>query len=166
MKNDLLLRALRCENTARPPVWLMRQAGRYLPEYRKIREKYPFLEMCHTPEIAAEVTLLPITILEVDAAILFSDILVILEVLGFRVRFDEGKGPVIENPLTAKDVLAEGDVEEALSYVAETIRIVLPELSVPLIGFAGAPFTVASYLIEGGTSSRFKKDERVDVQPS
>jgi uroporphyrinogen decarboxylase len=159
----LFLDALHSRNSSRPPVWLMRQAGRYLPEYRKIREKHAFLQMCHRPEIAAEVTLLPIKIFEMDAAILFSDILVIPEALGVGLRFDEGKGPIIERPLNlADDVnsLPKIDVNESLEFVSKAIKYVLPQLDVPLIGFCGAPFTVASYMIEGGSSPDLKKTKK------
>lgn len=157
--NTLLLDALACENQSRPPVWLMRQAGRYMPSYRKIRENRSFVEMCHHPEIAAEVTLLPIKEFGMDAAILFSDILMIPEALGLGLRFEEGKGPIIERPVRSREdvfALQKPDVEESLGFVAEAIRLLRGELSVPLIGFCGAPFTVASYMIEGGTSRDFK----------
>lgn len=159
----LFLDALQCRNASRPPVWLMRQAGRYLPEYRLIREKYSFLEMCHQPEIAAEVTLLPINTFGMDAAILFSDILVIPEALGRGLHFSEGKGPIIDRPIVSVDDIAslpKPNVKEALGYVAEAIRYVLPDLKIPLIGFSGAPFTVASYMIEGGSSPDLKKTKQ------
>jgi len=162
--NTLFLDALKCESTSsRPPVWLMRQAGRYMPEYRALRMKYPFLQMCHTPELAAEVTLLPIRTFGMDAAILFSDILVIPEALKVGLHFDEGKGPIIENPLTSAadiDNLPPPDISEALQYVAEAIRLLKPELKIPLIGFSGAPFTVASYMIEGGTNRTLSKTKQ------
>jgi len=159
----LFLDALECSNKSRPPVWLMRQAGRYLPEYRKIREKHSFIEMCHQPEIAAEVTQLPINIFGMDAAILFSDILVIPEALGVGLHFHEGKGPVIERPIESVDditALPKPNVKETLGYVAKAIQYVGPELNIPLIGFCGAPFTVASYMIEGGTSRDLKKTKQ------
>ena len=146
--NDRLLRALNRENEGRPPVWLMRQAGRYMPQYRAIREKYSFEQMCQTPEIAAEVTLLPIDLLGVDAAILFSDILVVPDAMGLGVHMVKGVGPVVDRPVTNPDRLPEPDAKEALGYVAEAIRMVKPCLDVPLIGFAGAPFTVASYMVK------------------
>lgn len=150
----LLLNALACQNAARPPVWLMRQAGRYMPEYRELRKRYSFQQMCHQPELVAEVTLLPIKRLGVDAAILFSDILVVAEAFGRQFEFLEGIGPVLSDPLR------EGSLEkhdmEALQFVAEGIRAVRPQLSVPLIGFCGGPFTVASYLIEGRSSRDFR----------
>jgi len=163
MKNSLLLKALHCQNDSRPPVWLMRQAGRYMPQYRAIRAKHSFLEMCHTPELAAAVTRLPIQVFGFDAAILFSDILVIPEALGVGLHFDEGRGPIIERPLqTAQDIdaLPEPCIEEALGFVGEAIRLLREDLTVPLIGFCGAPFTLASYMIEGGSSRDLKKTKK------
>lgn len=161
--NLTILDALQGQNRGRPPVWLMRQAGRYMPEYRALRSRHSFLEMVHQPELIAEVTQQPIRAFGMDAAILFSDILVIPEALGVGLRFDEGVGPIIERPLSsAADVVALPRVEmrEALHYVAEGIRRVLPALAVPLIGFCGAPFTVASYMIEGGSSRTWNKTKR------
>lgn len=157
--NDRFLRACRREPVDRTPVWIMRQAGRYLPEYRAVRAGIPFLTLCKTPEKAAEVTLQPIDILGVDAAILFSDILIPLEPLGIGVRFDEG-GPVLEPPelsLAAIERLGIPDPTETVPFVLETIRILRRELAgrVPLIGFAGAPFTLASYVVERGGSKDF-----------
>lgn len=160
---SILLQALRCQNRGRPPVWLMRQAGRYLPQFRSLREKYGFLEMCHQPELAVETTLLPIHLLGFDAAILFSDILVIAEALGVGLRFEKDLGPVIERPLNqVSDIhsLPKIHVEEKLGYVAEAIRMLRTRLEVPLIGFCGAPFTLASYMIEGGSSRDLKKTKR------
>lgn len=167
MKTSLLIKALQCKNEGRPPVWLMRQAGRYMPQYRALRAKHSFLEMCHTPELAATVTRLPIQVFGFDAAILFSDILVIPEALGVGLHFDEGKGPIIERPLqTAADIdnLPEPCIEEALAYVAEAIKILKGDLTVPLIGFCGAPFTLASYMIEGGASRDLKKTKKWMLQ--
>ena len=152
--NDLFLRAARREATESTPVWMMRQAGRYLPEYRAIREKHGFLEMCRTPELAVEVTLQPVDLVGVDAAILFSDILVSFPGMGLDLEFAKGEGPVIHNPIrTVADVekLRVPDPYEATGYVMDAIRILRNELvdKVPLIGFAGAPFTLASYAIEG-----------------
>jgi uroporphyrinogen decarboxylase len=152
--NDLFLRAARREPTERTPVWMMRQAGRYMAEYRAIREKHGFLEMCRTPELAVEVTMQPVDLVGVDAAILFSDILVSFPGMGLDLEFAKGEGPVIHNPIrSVADVakLRVADPEEATGYVMETIRILRRELvnKVPLIGFAGAPFTLASYAIEG-----------------
>lgn len=163
MKKNLFLNALKCQNAERPPIWIMRQAGRYMPEYRAIRANYSFLEMCHQPELVAEITQLPIRLLDMDAAILFSDILVIPEALGVGLRFEEGVGPIIERPLkTAADVesLPDINIRDSLKYVEEAIKLVNPELSVPLLGFCGAPFTVASYMIEGGSSRDFKKTKQ------
>lgn len=160
MPENPFLAALHCKNHGRPPVWLMRQAGRYLPEYRAIRERHTFLEMCHQCEVAAEVTRLPVQILGVDAAILFADILLILEPFKRGLRFEEGVGPLFERPVrNAEDVaqLPSFSVEESLGFVEKTIRLLKKDLTVPLIGFAGAPFTVASYLIEGRSSQDLKK---------
>lgn len=160
MQKSLFLDALNCKNFSRPPVWLMRQAGRHLASYRAIRQKHSFLEMCHTPDLIAEVTLLPIEAYGVDAAILFADILLIPEAMGIGLRFEEKIGPVIEKPVRSlADVQKLPGVEEvhSLSYVAEGIKKVLPRLEVPLVGFCGAPFTVASYMIEGGSSRDFRK---------
>ena len=143
------------------PVWFMRQAGRYMPEYRAIREKYSLIEICHHPEIAAEVTLQPVRALGVDAAILFADILLPAIPLGVGLEFAKGEGPVLQNPVrTMEDVraLRPVDAEADLGYVMDAIRILRGELKdVPLIGFCGAPFTVASYIIEGGSSREFLK---------
>lgn len=142
------------------PVWIMRQAGRYLKEYRQVREKVTFLQLCKTPELAAEVTLQPVNILGVDAAILFSDILIPLEPMGIKLHFNEG--PVLENPInstTDVEKLVVPDPVASVSFVFDTIKILRQELNgkVPLIGFTGAPFTLASYMIEGGSSSNFLK---------
>jgi len=150
--NDLFLRACRREATERTPVWMMRQAGRYMPEYREIRAKHGFLEMCRTPELAVEVTMQPVDLVGVDAAILFSDILVPFPGMGLDLEFAKGEGPVIHNPVrTVADVrkLRVSDPLADTGYVME--RIVRRELAdkVPLIGFGGAPFTLASYMIEG-----------------
>ncbi|QJD83770.1 uroporphyrinogen decarboxylase [Cohnella herbarum] len=152
MKNDLFLRASRGEAVERIPVWYMRQAGRYDPDYRKIKEKYSLLEICRQPELAAEVTLMPIKKLGVDAAILYSDIMNPVASIGIDFDIVKDIGPVIHNPVrSASDVerLTPIDVERDLSHVLETIRILDRELDVPLITFAGAPFTLASYIIEG-----------------
>lgn len=152
--NRRFLDALNCQNKeGPPPVWLMRQAGRYMPEYRAIRKKHSFLSMCHEPELIAEVTELPIRAFDMDAAILFSDILVIPEAFDVGLRFDDGIGPIIERPVRSKEEIPKCiNITEKLSYVKEGIELLKPRLSVPLIGFAGAPFTVASYMIEGKTS--------------
>jgi uroporphyrinogen decarboxylase len=154
------LGAGRLQATDCTPVWFMRQAGRYMAEYRKIRERYGLLEMFKTPEIAAEVTLQPLKILPVDAAIIFADILLPLEPMGLALEYSKDEGPVIHNPVrTLADAssLRVPDPEEHLGYVLSSLRLVRAELNgrVPLIGFAGAPFTLASYMIEGGTGRNY-----------
>ncbi len=143
------------------PVWFMRQAGRYMPEYRSIREKYSLLEICYQPELAAEVTLQPVRALGVDAAILFADILLPAIPLGVGLEFAKGEGPILQNPVrTMEDVknLRPVHPESDLGYVMDAIRLLRGLLGgVPLIGFCGAPFTVASYIIEGGSSREFLK---------
>ncbi|MFN2388900.1 MAG: uroporphyrinogen decarboxylase [Actinomycetota bacterium] len=149
------LRACRGEPTDVTPVWFMRQAGRCLPEYRAVRERYSLLEICARPEVAAEVTMQPVRRLGVDAAILFSDIVVPLEPMGVRLEIRPGVGPVIAEPIrTVDDVDRIGplDPQAGVGHVLDTIAQLVDELDVPLIGFAGAPFTLASYLIEGGPS--------------
>ncbi|SEM65647.1 uroporphyrinogen decarboxylase [Paenibacillus sp. OV219] len=156
--NDRFIRACRGEQVDRLPVWYMRQAGRYDPDYRKIKEKYSLLEICRQPELAAEVTMQPINKLGVDAAILYSDIMNPVASIGIDFDIVANVGPVIHNPIrTAEDVakLKPIDVEGDLSHVLETIRILDRELKVPLITFAGAPFTIASYLIEGRPSKSY-----------
>jgi uroporphyrinogen decarboxylase len=152
--------------TDRTPVWFMRQAGRYMPEYRRIRERHSLLEMFKTPQLAVEVTLQPISALPVDAAIIFADILLPLEGMGIRLDFVEGEGPVIENPIRSSadtEALRVASAEEDLGYVLESIRTVRAELRgrVPLIGFAGAPFTLASYMIEGRASRNYILTKRM-----
>src|SRR5690606_9707755 len=158
--NTLFLDAAFSKPTERPPVWMMRQAGRFMPEYWEIKNKYSFLEMCKTPEIAADVTMLPVDLLGIDAAILFSDILVTGEAMGGDLSFTQGVGPRFANPVrTLADVDAlEVDVLDRLQYVADAIKVIQQRLNgqVPLIGFAGATFTVMSYLVEGGSSKDFK----------
>jgi uroporphyrinogen decarboxylase len=161
-----LLQAARRERTPFTPIWLMRQAGRYMAEYRAIRGRYSFLELCKTPEAAAEVTLQPVDRLGVDGAILFADILLIVEPLGVELEFAKGEGPIIHRPVrTVADVegLAPIDVESSLGFVFETVRLVVRALAdrVPLIGFAGAPFTVASYVVEGGPSRDYHRTKRL-----
>ncbi len=160
MKNNLFLDAAFSKPTERPPVWMMRQAGRFMPQYWEIKNKYTFLEMCKTPEIAADVTMLPVDLLGIDAAILFSDILVTGEAMGGDLSFTQGVGPKFANPVrTAEDIeRLETDVLDRLQYVADAIKVIQQRLngSIPLIGFAGAPFTVMSYLVEGGSSKDFK----------
>jgi uroporphyrinogen decarboxylase len=158
--NDTFLKACRHEPTEHVPVWYMRQAGRYQPEYRAIRAKYSFFEMNYIPEVCAEVTRLPVEQLGVDAAILFADIMTPLKPIGVDVNIESGVGPVIANPVkTLSDVqrLGELDPESHVPYIMEAIKILRQQLSVPLIGFAGAPFTLASYIIEGGPSKHYHK---------
>src|SRR5262249_55576247 len=160
-----VLRACRREKPASPPVWLMRQAGRYMAEYRALRAKHAFLELCKTPAAAAEVTLQPVERLGVDAAILFADILLVLEPLGVGLEFTRGEGPHIPRPIRSAahaEHLPAVDVGASLGYVFETVRLARRALAerVPLIGFAGAPFTLASYLIEGGASRDFLHTKR------
>ena len=160
MRDSLLIKAAFSENTERPPVWMMRQAGRFMKEYWDIKNKYSFLEMCKTPEIAADVTMLPVDLLGIDGAILFSDILVTGEAMGGDLSFHAGTGPKFANPVrTQTDVdNLETDVMPRLQYVADAIKVIQQRLNgkIPLIGFAGAPFTVMSYLVEGGSSKDFK----------
>jgi uroporphyrinogen decarboxylase len=148
------------KETPYTPIWLMRQAGRYLPEYRAVREKYTFLEMCRIPEVAAEITLQPLRRFELDAAILFSDILITLPPMGIELDFVETKGPVIENPVrNENDIrsLRVPDAFEELKFVGDAIKIIKEKLAGKraLIGFAGAPFTLASYAVEGGHSKNY-----------
>lgn len=162
--NDLFIRACMKEEVERIPAWYMRQAGRYDPEYRKIKEKYSLLEICLQPELAAEVTLMPVKKLGVDAAILYSDIMNPVASLGIDFDIVANVGPVIHNPIrTASDIerLKPIDVEQDLSHVIETIKILDKELEVPLITFAGAPFTIASYLIEGRPSKNYLKTKQL-----
>ncbi|MFK3961365.1 uroporphyrinogen decarboxylase [Guptibacillus hwajinpoensis] len=158
--NDQFLRACRGEATDHTPVWYMRQAGRYQAEYRKIREKYSFHEMNLNPEVAAEVTRFAVEQLGVDSAILFADIMTPLPSIGVDVEIKSGVGPVIDNPIKSRsdiDRLGELDPLKDIPYVMETIKMLREQLSVPLIGFSGAPFTVASYMIEGGPSKNYHK---------
>ncbi len=167
--NDTFVRACRGEPVDYTPIWIMRQAGRYLPEYKKIRSKVDFLTLCKTPDLAAEVTLQPVDILGVDAAILFSDILIPLEPMGIRLKFYEKKGPVLKNPVRdIKDIkkLRNINPDDELPFVIEAIKILREELrkKVPLIGFSGAPFTLATYIIEGGSSKNFINTKRMMYQ--
>jgi uroporphyrinogen decarboxylase len=159
-KNDLILRTLRGEHTERTPVWMMRQAGRYLPDYRELRDKYDFFTRVQTPELAMKITLQPVDQIGVDAAILFSDILVVLQAMGLEVQLIENKGPVLPDPVrTAADLsrIYVPDVEGTLGYVFDAIRLTKKELNnrVPLIGFAGAPWTLLCYMVEGKGSKTF-----------
>ncbi|MBI3062890.1 MAG: uroporphyrinogen decarboxylase [Deltaproteobacteria bacterium] len=158
--NHPFLAACRREKTPYTPVWLMRQAGRYMKEYRELRAKFSFLELCKRPDLAAEITVTPVERLGVDAAILFADILLILEPMGVELEYSKEDGPLIHSEIvTRTDVekLLEFDPEEALPFVLETVRKSRAALNgkVPLIGFSGAPFTLASYLIEGGSSRNY-----------
>ena len=161
MKNDLLLRVLRGEPVPRTPVWMMRQAGRYLPEYRATREVAgQFMTLCQTPELACEVTLQPLARFRLDAAILFSDILTIPDAMGLGLSFVPGEGPAFARPVrTLADVqaLPIPDMHDDLGYVMQAVRLIRRELdgSVPLIGFAGSPWTLATYMIEGQASRDF-----------
>jgi uroporphyrinogen decarboxylase len=161
MKDSLFIKAAFSEKTERPPVWMMRQAGRFMKEYWDIKNKYSFLEMCKTPEIAADVTMLPVDLLDIDAAILFSDILVTAEAMGGELSFSQGVGPQFANPVRSQADIDRLDTEvvHKLQYVADAIKVVQQRLNgkIPLIGFAGAPFTVMSYLVEGGSSKDFKR---------
>jgi uroporphyrinogen decarboxylase len=158
--NSIFMRACRREVVPYTPIWLMRQAGRYMREYRKVRERMSFLELCKTPSLAAEVTVTAAERLGVDAAIIFADILLIIEPMGLQLEFSKGEGPVIHNPVrSAKDVdrLREFENVEALGFVFNAIRETRRALRIdlPLIGFAGAPFTLASYIAEGGVSKNY-----------
>ena len=158
--NDRFLRACRRESVDTTPIWIMRQAGRYLPEYRAVRSKTTFLGLCKTPALAAEVTVQPVDIIGVDAAILFSDILIPVEAMGVPLEFHENEGPVLPQPVrTAADVekLAIFDPEDRTPFTLEAIRQTVKALNgrVPLIGFAGAPFTLAAYMVEGGGSKNW-----------
>ena len=163
LKNDRFIRALRRESVDRTPVWIMRQAGRYLPEYRETRKQAgDFLTLCRTPELACEVTLQPLRRYPLDAAIIFSDILVIPDAMGLGLRMEESVGPVFENPITSGDDirrLAQPDPEDDLGYVMDAVRTTVNSLdgAVPLIGFSGSPWTLAVYMIEGQSKTDFKK---------
>ncbi|MBN8233658.1 uroporphyrinogen decarboxylase [Halobacillus kuroshimensis] len=161
IENDTILRAFRGEETDHTPVWFMRQAGRSQPEYRKLKEKYSLFEITHEPELCAYVTRLPVEQYGVDAAILYKDIMSPLPAIGVDVEIKKGVGPVIHNPVRSKDdILKLGtiDPEADVPYVLDTIRLLTKEqLTVPLIGFSGAPFTLASYMIEGGPSKNYSK---------
>jgi len=167
LKNDRLLRALRREPVDITPVWLMRQAGRYLPEYRATRERAgDFLTLCQTPELACEVTLQPLRRFPLDAAILFSDILTVPDAMGLGLEFAEGEGPRFRHPVRNRDAIARlgvPDPEVELRYVMDAVRLIRHELAgaVPLIGFAGSPWTLATYMVEGGSSREFTEIKRM-----
>jgi uroporphyrinogen decarboxylase len=155
--NDLFLRACKRQNVERTPIWMMRQAGRFLPEYRAVREKADFLTMCKTPELAAEVTIQPVDLISVDAAIIFSDILVIPEAMGMTLEMEEGLGPVFPNPIRNENDLSnlkKIDPAKDLKYVMEAVSLTKSLLNnrVPLIGFSGSPWTLLTYMVEGRSS--------------
>ena len=161
LKNDLLLRALLREPTERTPLWIMRQAGRYLPEYRELRAQAgDFMSLCRNPALACEVTMQPLRRYKLDAAILFSDILTVPDALGLGLYFETGEGPKFKHPVrTTAEInkLAVPDVASDLGYVFDAVRTIRKELDgqVPLIGFAGSPWTVGTYMVEGGSSRDF-----------
>lgn len=160
IKNDLFLRACRRQGTPRTPVWIMRQAGRYLPSYRKLRERYDFLALCRSPELAVQVTLLPVYELGVDAAIIFSDIMVLPEAMGMELQLVESVGPVLASPVRTShrvDELEVPDPSKKLGYVMESLAQTKEELAgrVPLIGFSGSPWTLFCYMVEGRGSKDF-----------
>lgn len=165
--NDTFLKACRGEEVPYTPVWIMRQAGRYLPEYQAVRAEVDFLTLCKTPELAAKVTMQPIQRFGVDAAILFSDILIAVEAMGMHLEFSDKKGPVLSDPVRTKsavDRLVIPDTEDSMPFVIEAIKILRSQLKVPLIGFSGAPFTLATYMIEGGGSKNFLNTKRMMFQ--
>ncbi|NLR66157.1 uroporphyrinogen decarboxylase [Chitinophaga varians] len=160
LKNDLLLKALRGETVSRTPVWMMRQAGRYLPDYIKLRDKYSFFERCENPELATEITVMPVDQVGVDAAIIFSDILVVPQAMGMEVQLVEKVGPLLPQPVkSAQDLqrLCVPDVHERLHYVFDALKLTKQTLAgrVPLIGFAGAPWTLLCYMVQGKGSKTF-----------
>jgi len=163
LKNDRFLRALLKQPVDRTPVWIMRQAGRYLPEYREVRKQAgDFMTLCSTPELACEVTLQPLRRFDLDAAILFSDILTIPDAMGLGLYFEEGEGPKFKSPVrTAAEInkLSAPDPHDSLGYVMDAVSLIRRELdgSVPLIGFSGSPWTLATYMVEGGSSKTFSK---------
>lgn len=170
LENDLILRAARGEETERVPVWLMRQAGRILPEYRAVRAQLSgFKELVETPELACEVTLQPVDLLGVDAAIIFSDILVIPEAMGLTYQMIKGKGPYFENRIRSRADLSQihkADVGADLKYVTDAISLTKKELNgrVPLLGFAGAPWTILAYMVEGSGSKTFSEARKMLYQ--
>lgn len=162
VKNDLFLRALRGESVERPPVWMMRQAGRYLPDYMKLRAKYTFFERVENPELATEITVMPVDQIGVDAAIIFSDILVIPQALDFEVTMNPGEGPRLPRTVQTAEQVAEiptPDVDDRLHYVYDALELTKKTLDgrVPLIGFAGSPWTILCYMVEGQGSKNFSK---------
>ena len=170
LENDLLLRALLRKPVPRTPVWIMRQAGRYLPEYRATREQAgDFMSLCRNPELACEVTMQPLRRYALDAAILFSDILTVPDAMGLGLYFEEGEGPKFRRPVRSqRDIrkLPSPDVSDSLSYVFETVQRIRRELDgrVPLIGFAGSPWTVATYMVEGGSDREFRRSRALAAE--
>ncbi|TQI69444.1 uroporphyrinogen decarboxylase [Gramella sp. Hel_I_59] len=165
IKNDLFLKALRGESVERPPVWMMRQAGRYLPDFMKLKEKYDFFTRCRTPELATEITVMPIRQVGPDAAILFSDILVVPQAMNIEVEMKPGVGPWLPNPVDTPAKVEQvivPDVHETLGYVFDAIKLTKQELNdeVPLIGFAGSPWTILCYCVQGQGSKTFDKAKR------
>src|ERR1700678_4574670 len=164
--NSLLIRAAKALPTERTPVWFMRQAGRYMPEYRAVRKQYSLIEICKKPEVAAQVTIEAAEILEVDGAIIFADLLLPLEVMGLPFHFSAGEGPIIEKPIRTTEDVAQLRTDRAaeLGYVSEAVSLVAKHFAekIPVIGFCGAPFTLASYMIEGGGSRNYlhRSEER------
>jgi len=166
LKNDLFLRACKRLPVERTPIWIMRQAGRYLHEYRAVRDKADFLTMCHTPELSAEVTIQPVDIIGVDAAIIFSDILVIPEAMGMKFDMIESRGPVFHHPLRNEDdarMLKQIDPSKDLKFVLDAVSITKKELNgrVPLIGFSGSPWTLFTYMVEGKGSKNFTEVKKL-----
>ena len=159
-KNELFLKALKGEVLERPPVWMMRQAGRYLPDFMKLKKKYDFFTRCQTPELATEITLMPIDQIGVDAAILFSDILVVLQAMNIPVEMRDGVGPYLPTPIRTSadlDQVIVPDIEESLGYVLDAVKMTQAELNgrVPLIGFGGSPWTLLCYAVQGQGSKTF-----------
>src|ERR1700680_1809724 len=163
--DSLFVRAARAQPTERTPVWFMRQAGRYMPEYRAIRKQYSLIEICKKPEVAAQVTIEAAEILKVDAAIIFADLLLPLEVMGLPFHFTPGEGPKIEKPLRTAEDIAQLRTDRAsdLGYVSEAVKLVCKHFgdTLPVIGFCGAPFTLASYIIEGGSSRNYVNTKKM-----
>jgi len=166
LQNCRFLKAVHREPTDTTPIWIMRQAGRYLPEYMAVRRRVTFMELCKRPDLAAEVTLTAQQVLDVDAAILFADLLPILEPIGLQLEYTEGEGPIIHNPVrdsAAIDALTPLDQVDSLHFVFEAVRMIRRDLpaDIPLLGFAGAPFTLASYAVEGGGSKNYAHVKRL-----
>lgn len=160
--DSLILKALKIQKTHRPPIWLMRQAGRYMPEYRRIKERYSFLELCKQPDLATQVTLLPVQQFQPDAAILFADILLLLETLGFKLGFGNDHGPLVDSMGRLENLssLPRQNVEESFTFMTQTIKQLKEVLSIPLLGFCGAPFTLATYVLEGKTTKDFQETRK------